>query len=332
MEETQSIYRTDLQPVQEIEQPKQLNEIDDKTYSLVRKIFEGLGLILANIFTLGLINKSLAVRMEYEPVFGISYEDLFWCCLGNSEQPIRNNLVVDPSLEFIEDSEEEESQELPIFDLSKIFPLELTNEADIEIIIPQAIQNSLATLFGIEDVVNKLPVCQKVADDNFSVTDMPSPIMRVRASNGTPAIIFKLKVADPQAYMDNITDEGMLRARAEELQTSNEEFSIDEIFIELKKATLKNINEKIHLFSLAPFDGGRLENIFCWRPRIIGDEEKEPAFFIKKAILTEDNITEQHSGNLVPSAEAQMPEFQKLFKDDGIATDPNGNKWKLAVD
>lgn len=49
--------------------PNQGNQTDAKVYSLGRKIIEGFGLILANFFTLGLINVFKAVREEYEPVF-----------------------------------------------------------------------------------------------------------------------------------------------------------------------------------------------------------------------------------------------------------------------
>lgn len=77
------------QYVQQSEQPEQINELDAKTYSLARKIIEGFGLIVANIFTLGLINLFSAVHAEYEPVFGISWEQIFGG-KGNSspEEPV----------------------------------------------------------------------------------------------------------------------------------------------------------------------------------------------------------------------------------------------------
>jgi hypothetical protein len=56
-------------------QEKKISPIDIKTYSLARKIFEGLGLILLNVVTLGTINLDLLrdnswLNQEYNAVFG----------------------------------------------------------------------------------------------------------------------------------------------------------------------------------------------------------------------------------------------------------------------
>lgn len=331
MEETQSIYGVNHSGfVHESKQPEQMNETDDKTYSLARKIFEGLALILANIFTVGLINIFPTVRAEYEPVFGISWKKLF----GSEDlEQVPNSLAEDQSMETTEAEEDSEHEEIqPLIDLSAILPPELTNLANIKVVIPEVIQQSLATLFGIEDIVNKLPICQKIGDSTFSAADMPSPVMKVCAANHTPAIIFKLKVADPQEYLVNFekfTNEDSLRSRAEKIQTTNletKEYSIDQLIIILKEAQLNVIKEQIHLFSLIPYDN---QEPLCWISRVAGDNYREPAFFTKKGFLDEPNFTDKNTGELVPSAKSQMLEFQKLFNGDGIATDPNGNKWKL---
>lgn len=78
MDQTLSLNGANPQQyVQQDEQSQQLNELETRTYSLARKIFEGLGLIIANILTVGLINVFSGVRAEYEPVFGISWEQVF---------------------------------------------------------------------------------------------------------------------------------------------------------------------------------------------------------------------------------------------------------------
>jgi hypothetical protein len=65
-------------------QEKKIGVLDRKTYSLARKIFEGMGLILLNIATLGTINIELIrnnslLRQEYDFVFSgyskIKYND-----------------------------------------------------------------------------------------------------------------------------------------------------------------------------------------------------------------------------------------------------------------
>lgn len=59
------IYQTNNSPIIGVEK----NKTDAKVYSLGRKIIEGIGLVLANFFTLGLINIFEVVRNEYTPVF-----------------------------------------------------------------------------------------------------------------------------------------------------------------------------------------------------------------------------------------------------------------------
>lgn len=61
----------------------------ERIYSLVRKVFEGLFLIFANLATLGLINLSPDVRREYFPVFGITlFEEALAGKNGNDKASI----------------------------------------------------------------------------------------------------------------------------------------------------------------------------------------------------------------------------------------------------
>lgn len=50
----------------------EISSSDAKTYTLARKIFEGLGLILLNLITLGFINFSATICDEYKKVFTFS--------------------------------------------------------------------------------------------------------------------------------------------------------------------------------------------------------------------------------------------------------------------
>jgi len=354
---------------------KPLDQTDVKTYSLARKIFEGLALIFANIFTIGLINVFNAVRNEYGPVFSIKSNNNVE---ENNEDPLGSEGTSQDSVNERQseqtpsrsskrkkiDTEETSGKAGSSIDLDKVFPANLKTSSKVKVDIPEAVQKSLDIIFGIEDVVGKMPVCSKIVDDSFSPdTDLLTPIMKATDKFGAPCVFIKLKAADPEAYYeksfadadvvlaeeiaskkeDLTVDQFLIQLKekrlkgadvvlAEEIASKKEDLTVDQLLIQLKEKRLKGIEAKTHIFMLAQayYDRSPL----LWKPRNFAYLETQgPAFLFKRSLFYEDQITYEENGGVVGSIEHnKIPEFQKLFNGEGIGTDVYGNRWVLALD
>ena len=262
----------------------QMSETDVKTYSLARKIFEGIGLILANILTFGLINIifSKTIREEYERVF----------CNKAITQVVVNDDDSNGVDDLVIPDQKKTSSEL----LEKIFPKDAHSKAETTIKIPKKVQNSLVEIFGIKDVVSKMPVCEKTVDDFFTVEDIPYPVMKAKDKFGFPFVFVKLKVANPEEY--------------------NKHYSL-----------IADNKAKTHLIILG--------QIYKNKPPLMWgsweQSRREPSFFCQELRYYDDQITYE-DGAVIDSLKDKIPEFQKLFTVEGVGTDVYGNRWKLALD
>jgi hypothetical protein len=154
---------------------------DEKTYSLARKIFEGLGLILANVFTLGFINIFKCVRDEYRPVF------------TNDQKSVSSLESVMP-------------RELTYFE-KQIFPCsDSDNPKTLQKFTPE-MRNMLDDLFGLHDVVSKMPTCDKkiqIERDWLKEFNPEQPVMKALSTQGEPLIIISLKPASEEQMRNEI--------------------------------------------------------------------------------------------------------------------------------
>ncbi len=314
--------------------PKNMNSTDSKTYSLARKIFEGIALILGNIFTLGLINIFKVIRDEYHLVFCINSiknttKTDTETVLSN-EQSFSTTSSTDESSETSESSKSlSEGSELPktCIKESVLFP---ANSSTVAVNIPQEVAKSLDEIFGIKDVVSKMPVCEKIVGDDFSFeTDLPHPIMKATDIHDAPHVFVKLKLADPEAYYEKCFAESDAK-RAIELASEHKEYTVKEILTQIRVKKLNSIKEKTYALALGQkyYDGSSL----LWGPPECYHEDRHPAFFNERSAFYIDQITYNTDGSVVESLKDKIPEFQKLFLEEGIGTDVYGNQWKLALD
>lgn len=300
-------------------QPTQLNKVDKKTYSFTRKFFEGIALILANIITFGIINIFKAVREEYGRVFVIGNQAITKNETSDKSSTSIQNLPVNSS----QTESENPKQKKVIIDLTKIFIKDTKDDNHPKVVIPQEIQESLAEIFGIENIVDEIPTYNGVIDDSFKFENLTWPIMKAMDMNQTPCIFIKFKVADPGAYYDKVLAEADLEFRIEPKIQSGEipENKKDDAAQKLKKNKLSSVAKKTYYltFGQSYHDSSKL----LWVIKGSHYEGKDPSFLSQHTQLTYPS-----NGDVINSLKEQIPEFQKLFTE-GVGTDVYGNSWKL---
>ncbi len=250
----------------------------------------------------------------------------------SEKRDVQNDLRVkldERSLECFEINPTLPKQKLHV-DQDKIFPKDINNNSGIIINIPKEVQNSLDIIFGMENVVSRIPICEKIVDDSFSTaSDLPYPIMKAMDKFNTPCIFIKLKVADPEEYYNKHSAESMAIVAKHEVSQNNK-ITIESALSQLKEKELKRIKAETHVLTLGQVY--RAGAPLLWGPREDYYAHREPSFLCKKGMLYIDQITYSEDGAVIESLKDKIPEFQKLFKEEGVGSDVFENRWILALD
>jgi hypothetical protein len=285
---------------------EELKPIDVKTYSLARKIFEGIALIFANIVTIGFINIFKAVRDEYRPVFG-----------NTPAQPRQLKEIGSVSSSSSIDTADEPL--LTDFQKTLFPPCESDNPVLIDK-FPEEVKAIMDEHFGIKDIVSKLPTCAKIVDDDFLlVNDVPYPIMKGIDKNGYPCIFVKLR--DANCDTQNINSGfKQLKEDIVEYYSSRYKITPEEAEEMAKKNYVEMHCKKTFTIALREQFRNLVPEGTPSFLRIVGDTGRsgEPLF---GSLFTRTSGTRRDP----------VPEFHKLMEEGGIATDINGNQWKLAL-
>lgn len=292
-----------------------VKETDIKTYSLARRIIQGLAMILLNIFTIATINFWAAFRDEYLPVFGFSP---FTQSTSSNTSSSQKKDSVDETLNTSPDKPTEEPLRHPHFD--RIFCGDSKeNPPRISVTVPQAIRESLDTLFGIPNVVERIPTYNEIFDNSFDIDQLPSPIMKGRDSSGTPYIFIKLKAINSEECYRILFKDTIQFVREAAVEKGQ---SPDEAEASFKRAKLREISGKTYFLRL----GQQYRNAdpLLWSVRT--SEDNNRPYFLGEQMTYEDD------GKLLPRLESNIPEFQKLFSAERVGKDQEGLEWTLATD
>ncbi|MFI5342695.1 MAG: hypothetical protein ACHQUC_00570 [Chlamydiales bacterium] len=291
------------------------NETDIKTYSLARKIFQGLAMILSNIFTLGAINFWAAFRDEYLPVFGISP----FTQSNSSIKPPHQHDAIDDHPIPLPDGQSTQVLRHPHFD--RIFCGDaIENPPAISVTIPEPVKKSLDIIFGIENVVDRIPTYNKCGDDDFEINHLPFPIMKGNDPFGTPLIFIKFKVFNAEEHYRthylNSNELECIKERATE--DGNDPVAAEANY---KAKVLKAIPRQTYCLILRQKYRDADPLLWCTQQR----GYTAPSFL--DGYLTYDN------GNVTTSSlHDKIPEFQKLFSQEGIGKDLHGIEWTVATE
>ncbi len=215
-------------------------------------------------------------------------------------------------------------------DLSQIFP-ENKEEVQIQVEIPEKVKKSLDQIFGIDDVVDKMPVYGQVNSDDFKIEDVPYPVMKAIDRNGAPCVIIKLLISNPEKYYDDrgFAEKDLKGVEAAIKNNRIREDEKDETLNKLKEKRTLNIAKKPFVLVLRKKYWNDPSSSI-WVPKNDGVGESFPTFFKRSLPGYVEQLTHD-DGSVCDYLEDIIPEFQKLFKGEGVGTDFYGNEWKLCM-
>ena len=229
-----------------------------------------------------------AVRNGAQAMDGASVKQ----CIESVQATLKGTLPLSDS-DCSDDSSSEEDSLAPIPHL----PPGLNDSFDFYSGIPEEVQKSLATLFGIEDVVSQIPtfgLLKGKLNVKSILKKLDYPVMTYRDTHGAPGIFIKLKAAAPEPCSDD--DQASDDVRSEESDPDKE-------FLLAFRQVFWN-------------DSPLMWNQMATNPR------KDPDF------LGTTSFTYEDTGELITEAQPQAIEFHKLFSGEP-ATDRNGNRWVI---
>jgi 1-acyl-sn-glycerol-3-phosphate acyltransferase len=287
--------------------------------------------IALSIFTLGLYSIAffvINIRDNYNlKKWKINQDNLS----KDSPNFVANTINKDNGKQFnsVDSNQSTDSNALPpppSTNSVRIFPENTNTNDKIHVDIPEQVKKSLDQIFGIQDVVDKMPTHEEVLEGEFG--NIPYPIMKGIDKEGKPLVILKFLIANPEEYYNfnlakNDRERVEFAIEQNHLKEGEEEIAIQD----LKEKSLKRISAEAHYLILHQIysDGSEL----LWGPVEHYHQRREPSFFFKCSAFCIDQITHEN-GEVVESLQDKIPEFQKLFNGE-IATDSYDNQWKLLI-